>query len=157
MVLNLKWGFFSSYHFGKSISLQGLHINRGFESKPIFSFCLISEPYYTVSKKYLWMNEDIPWSWCCTVKSLSNEQKGCGTLSFSHWASTLLVHWVKIQSLNKHFTLQYRDEWNILIHSMIFWQCSPSSSFSVDVVSEVANEETDKISEIDCEGLLVIG
>ena len=66
----------------------------------------------TLSKKNHWMNEEIPCSWCCKVKSLVNEWK------FSHWASNILIHWLKIQSLNKEFTLQHRDQG---ISSVIQW------------------------------------
>ena len=58
------------------------------------------------------MNEEIPWSRCCKVKSLDNEWK------FSHSASNVLIHWLKIRSLNKDFTLQHRDQG---ISSFIQW------------------------------------
>ncbi len=58
------------------------------------------------------MNEEIPCSRCCKVEPLVNEWK------FSHWASNVLIHWLKIQSLNKEFTLQHRDQG---ISSFIQW------------------------------------
>ncbi len=58
----------------------------------------------TLSKKNHWMNEEIPRSRCCKVKSLVNGWK------FSYWASKFLIHWLEIQSVNKDFTLQHRDQ-----------------------------------------------
>ena len=53
--------------------------------------------FAALSKKNHWMNEDIPLSCCCIVKSLFNERK------FSHWIQSL-------QSLNKDVTVQHHDQ-----------------------------------------------
>ena len=60
------------------------------------------------------MNKKIPCSWCCKVKSLFNVWK------FSHWASNILVHWLKFSVIEQW--LYFAAPWprNILIHSVIF-------------------------------------
>ncbi len=64
--------------------------------------CITKNGYYALNKNH-WMNEDIPWSWSCTVKFLFN-----GWI-FTHWTWTLLVQWLNFQSLNKDFTLQHHE------------------------------------------------
>ena len=59
-----------------------------------------------------WINGEIPYSQCSTVKYLFNEWK------FIHWMSNILVQWMKIHSLNKYFTVQHREQ---VISSLIQW------------------------------------
>ncbi len=66
----------------------------------------------TLSIKKHWMNEDIPWSRCCKVKSLFNDW------IFSQWMRTLLTQWLKFHSLTKNFTFQHHQQW---ISSFIQW------------------------------------
>ena len=58
------------------------------------------------------INEDIPWSRCCKVKSLFNDW------IFSHWMRTFLVQWLNFLSLARDFTLQHREQG---ISSFIQW------------------------------------
>ncbi len=67
----------------------------------------------TLSKQNLWMNEDIPWSFCCKVKS---------------WAKRICFHFHCSLRENSVFEqgLYCVTQWlnNILFHSMnLFWEC----------------------------------
>ena len=58
----------------------------------------------TLSIKNHWMNEDIPWSQCYTVKSLFNDW------NFIHSTKTLLAQWLNFHSLNKDFILLHLEQ-----------------------------------------------
>ncbi len=74
----------------------------------------------TLSKKNHWMNEDIPWSRCCTVKYLFNDWV------FTHineQGDYLLSDWILLIEQGIYFAAPWPR--NILIHSMIlFWECT---------------------------------
>ncbi len=62
------------------------------------------------------MNEDIPWSWCCTVKSLFNDW------IFTQWTRRLLAQWLNFPLIGQG--LYFAAPWlrNILIHSKILFE-----------------------------------
>ncbi len=91
-MLQQYWIFYESSQFS-FIHCSHIHVARC-----SWHYYIIMSPQtsphifwnHTLSKKNHWMNE-ISCSWCCKVKSLFNDWK------FHHWASNVLVQWMKIQ------------------------------------------------------------
>ncbi len=73
-----------------------------------------------------WINQEIPCSWCCIVKSLFNEW------IFIQLTRYVLVQWMKIPLLSKDFPVQHREHgisWLIqwfFIQSAFFQLCFDS-------------------------------
>ena len=81
-----------------------------------------------LSIKNHWMNEDIPWSRCCKVKSLFNDW------IFTQWTRRLLAQWLNFRSLNKEFTLQHCDQGISSFIQWFFFESVPNHPLSTIVI-----------------------